>query len=153
MQSGRYYPKCVGFPRNNRDNGISLAIVDNDNDPNHVFKIKYNKGWQNIFPNLSNTTKALDIAGGGSDNGTICLQWDFDINKWNQKFMLEPIDEKYFVIRTNVGGKVLDVEGGESATQNGAIIHQWEYLGKSNQQFYLQENQREYIQRREISTD
>ncbi|HCV79628.1 MAG: hypothetical protein CMP12_18830 [Zunongwangia sp.] len=42
-----------------------------------------------------------------------------------------------YQIKSIATGKVLDVEGGVSATSNGDNIQQWEYLGQSNQHWQI----------------
>jgi hypothetical protein len=39
---------------------------------------------------------------------------------------------------------VLDVSGGESATDNGANVHQWEWLGNENQQWAIESTSKGY---------
>ena len=48
-------------------------------------------------------------------------------------------DSQTYVFTNANSGKALDVSGGESATDNGDNVHQWDYVGGTNQQWTVQD--------------
>jgi hypothetical protein len=82
--------------------------------------------------------KCVSTSGGGTTNGTPIIQWDCDpnYNPWDgQVYSVVPVSppgSNYFQIRPDSNtGMCLDVAGGPSATQNGAVVGLWECLGEA----------------------
>ena len=79
--------------------------------------------------------KALDVSGGGRDNGTPIVQWDY----WggdNQKWRITPVGDGSSRISVKSTGKDLDVSG--VSKENGAKVHEWDDVGGANQHWDIQ---------------
>jgi hypothetical protein len=85
------------------------------------------------------SNKCVSTSGGGTSNGTAIIQWDCDANYNNwadgQVYSVKPVapaGSNYFeVIPDSNTSMCLDVAGGPSATQNGAVVQLWQCLGES----------------------
>ena len=75
--------------------------------------------------------KCIDVAGGGSANGTNIQLWECSDSK-AQKFRVEPRDGGLRLVDV-ASGKCIDVAGG--STQNGANVQLWECNGTAAQTF------------------
>jgi hypothetical protein len=64
-------------------------------------------------------------------------QWAY-VGGTNQQWRIEPTSDGFHKITARHSGKALDVNGGASATADGANVHQWTYGGGTNQQWRLE---------------
>jgi hypothetical protein len=100
-----------------------------------------NQQWQ-ILP-LSNgiykivsvaSGRVIDVEGPSNNNGATIHQWDWK-NTYSQQWKLEGVrtgaNQVSYKIINGQSGKVIDVSN--NSTANGARIHQWDYVGNSNQ--------------------
>jgi hypothetical protein len=81
------------------------------------------------------TAKCLDVAGGGSANGTNIQLWECSDAR-AQSFRVEPWDGGLRLVELG-SGKCMDVAGG--STENGANVQLWECNGSAAQAFYSTE--------------
>lgn len=83
--------------------------------------------------------KCMYLPDGSSADGVEIQQYDCMDETYGhsayQKFWVDPVGDGYVKIRTAMG-KVIDIAG--VATNDGAKLHQWEYVGGQNQQFKLE---------------
>lgn len=88
--------------------------------------------WFRLTPRHA-TNKCLEVAGGGTGNGSNVQIWgDFDYEC--QQWRFEDVGDGYYRITPrHATGKCLDVSG--VSYDNGATLHIWDYLGGQNQQW------------------
>lgn len=134
----RHSNKYLGVQENNFNSGAPVYQSSASHSSNQDFKFKITPdGYYNILIDQQrNYQMALDVTGGSSADGTRIIQYYYDINNNNQKFLLIPVDRDYFKIMT-FNGKVLDIFGGITSTGDGIILHQWHYHGGHNQHFQI----------------
>jgi sucrose-6-phosphate hydrolase SacC (GH32 family) len=83
-----------------------------------------------------NSAKCVDANNAGTANGTIVLQWDCIAANFNQQWLIVPTDGGYYrLMARHAQTQAIDVEGGTSATGNGARTILWQYSGGTNQQW------------------
>ena len=88
-----------------------------------------------------NSGKALNIAGGSSENGAAVEQYGYE--GWNsQKFQILEAESGYFKIVSLHSGKVLDINA--LSSEDGAACIQWDYSGGWNQQWSLEKTSEGY---------
>ncbi len=82
--------------------------------------------------------KAVDVAGGGTSNGTNVQQWAFVGSNLNERFQITPTDNGYYRISPVIAtSQCIDVSG--ISTADGANIHTWAYGGGNNQQWRFED--------------
>jgi hypothetical protein len=81
-----------------------------------------------------NSDKVISVANGRNDGERVVQRSLLSTNP-NQLWTLEPTDVKYYLIRSSVVGKCLDVSGGSA--DNGAAIILWACHGGRNQHWEL----------------
>ncbi len=82
--------------------------------------------------------KAIDVAGGGTSNGTNVQQWAYSGSNVNERFQITPTDNGYYRISPVVAtSQAIDVDG--ISTADGANIHTWAYGGGNNQQWKFED--------------
>ncbi len=87
---------------------------------------------------VQHSGKAIDVAGGGTSNGTNIHQWAYSGSNNNQRFQVTPTDNGYYRISPVVAtGQAIDVDG--VSTADGANIHTWAYGGGNNQQWRFED--------------
>ena len=91
---------------------------------------------QNTFYKIvnRNSSKAIDVNGGATQNGASIIQWDY-AGGHNQQWQFTKLDSGYFTVINRNSGKLLDVDN--AAVNAGAGIIQWEDSGASNQQWQI----------------
>jgi ricin-type beta-trefoil lectin protein/cellulase (glycosyl hydrolase family 5) len=78
--------------------------------------------------------KAIDVAGGGTSNGTNVQQWFYFASNNNERFQVTHLGSGWHRISPVIAtGQALDVSG--ASTANGANIHIWAWGGGNNQQW------------------
>ena len=78
--------------------------------------------------------KAIDVAGGGTSNGTNVQQWFYFASNNNQRFQVTHLGSGWHRISPVIAtGQALDVSG--VSTANGANIQIWAWNGGNNQQW------------------
>lgn len=79
----------------------------------------------------------MGLSGGSLTDGANIIQWHWnsDLVDDNLKWSIDHVDGEFFVIKSKVSGKCLDVAGGTSAIQDGANIQQWDCSRSDNQLF------------------
>jgi len=78
--------------------------------------------------------KAIDVAGGGTSNGTNIQQWFYYASNNNERFQVTHLGGGWHWISPVIAtGQAIDVSG--VSTANGANIHIWQYHGGNNQQW------------------
>ena len=83
-----------------------------------------------------NSGKCLDDADFGTSNGSALQQWACSSPaSANQSWQFRPTSDGYYQVVTRQAPLVWDVDGGPSATANGATTHLWTYVGGTNQQW------------------
>lgn len=87
---------------------------------------------------VQHSGKAIDVAGGGTSDGTNVQQWSFSESNNNEAFQLTHLGDGWHRISPVIAaGQAIDVSGGSTA--NGANIHTWAYVGGDNQQWRFEE--------------
>ncbi|MCP5547389.1 MAG: DUF1593 domain-containing protein [Akkermansiaceae bacterium] len=99
------------------------------------------------FPDLSNGTyriinrnsgQVLSVNAGGTFDGANVLQWPWNGGN-DQNWILTSLGgNQYSIENQNAPGKVLDVNGGVTATGNGVNVHIWTNSGANNQKWTIQ---------------
>ena len=80
------------------------------------------------------SSKAIDVAGGGTTNGTNIQQWTYLASNNNERFQVTHLGGGWHRISPVIAtGQCIDVSG--ISTANGANIHTWTYSGGNNQQW------------------
>lgn len=83
-----------------------------------------------------NSGKCLDDADFGTSNGSVLQQWACSSPaSANQLWQFRSTSSGYYQVVTKQAPLVWDIDGGPSATANGANVHLWTYGGGSNQQW------------------
>jgi hypothetical protein len=81
-----------------------------------------------------NSSKAVDVNGGSTNNGGNIIQWDYSGGN-NQQWIFNPQGNGYYAIINKNSNKALDVNG--ASNNAGAGIIQWDYSGGDNQQWQV----------------
>ena len=84
-----------------------------------------------------NSGRCLDVTNFGRTNGTPLQQWDCSSPRAsNQEWQFRPVGDGYYQVVSRFEPTLFwDVNGGPSATGNGAAVNLWGYVGGSNQQW------------------
>jgi len=94
---------------------------------NHYQPGDANQQWQfdkhrDVFENRSNRNRVLDIVGNSKDKGAEVCAWDHH-GRDNQRWKLDYLPARYFFIKSELGGKVLDIERGSGASGTKVITY------------------------------
>jgi hypothetical protein len=81
--------------------------------------------------------KALDVANSNLNNGGKVQQYHPNPTS-AQRWKIEATSDGYYKLTNQASGKCLDVYGGPNAKANGTKVHQWSYVGGTNQQWKLE---------------
>lgn len=81
-----------------------------------------------------NSGYALDLAWGDSKNGANILQYPYQGNL-NQKWLLKPISNGYYIIENSLSGKVLATQ--DKTAKDGGNVCQWEYQYHPSQEWEI----------------
>lgn len=81
--------------------------------------------------------KCLGVSDGSLDERAPTVQWTC-LGHPDQKWKLLPNPDGSYEIANTNSGMGLDVKGGPTATDNGAIVQQWPYWGGTNEKWKLQ---------------
>jgi len=96
----------------------------------------YNKRRE-VIENRADPNRVLDVANNSRDQGAGVCAWNFHGHD-NQQFKLEYLPSRYFFIKSNLNGKVLDVEGGRGRPGARVIVwHQKE--GRADNQLWFED--------------
>ena len=88
--------------------------------------------WYNLVSQTS--SKCLDAAGWGTNDGTPAIQWVCGSQQNNQEWQLQSTDSGYYtIVNRNAPNEVLDVTG--MGTAPGTKVELWQNLNGSNQQW------------------
>jgi len=78
--------------------------------------------------------KAVDVAGGGTSNGTNIQQWTYSSTNRNQQFQISHLGNGWHRITPVIAtGRCIDVSG--ISQNDGANIHIWDWLNQGNQKW------------------
>lgn len=80
------------------------------------------------------TNQHLEVKDNAGTDGTVVWQNQATTSD-AQRWLITPTDNGYYKLLHKGTSKCLDVTGGPSATDNGPLVHQWEYLNGLNQQW------------------
>jgi hypothetical protein len=127
--------KCLDVPGGTLTAGVQLQQWDCNGSMQQVFWLtETEKGMRKV---MAVSGRVLDVLALSRHDGAAVGQWDF-VNENNQKWMLLPLPNNEFALMSLLNGKVLDISGGPAATQNGAPLQMWSFLGGANQRFRLE---------------
>jgi len=115
-------------------NGSNRLVVNNYQPGNSNQQWRYNKDRQTI-EDRANPGKVLDIVDGKKDAGTEVCKWDHHGGN-NQKWKIDSLPIRYFFIKSQMNGKVLDIEGGGSSPGARVVMYQQKGHGSSNQLWF-----------------
>lgn len=102
---------------------ISSMVDYSFNDVASAFSMVYTSS-PTVYFKTSNG-KCLDVAGGGTTNGTVIQQWDCGSPNTNQEFtLLSTGTTDVYQLENATSGKCVNVSGGSS--DNGTQIQQWD---------------------------
>lgn len=102
---------------------------------NQVWKLRAVGGGYYALKTLADTTKALDVSGGSSTNGTPTIVYAFN-NSNNQRWKITYVGNGYYNLSpAHATNKNLDVSGGNTA--NGTKIQIWNSQTGNSQKFKL----------------
>jgi hypothetical protein len=103
-------------------NGSNRLYVNHyqPGDPNQQWH--YNK-HRDTIENTSDPSRVLDVVGGSRDNGAGVCAWNFHGNE-NQKWKLDYQPAQFFFIKSQLNGKVLDIERGSKSPGTRVIMYQ-----------------------------
>jgi hypothetical protein len=87
----------------------------------------------------ANSYACLDAKDQGTSDGTAIQQWSCPAPAAQQQWNVIADSDGYIRLdNRNAPGKVLDVEGGSSATQDGRVLQLWSSIpDATNQEFFL----------------
>ncbi|MBK9759177.1 MAG: RICIN domain-containing protein [Flavobacteriales bacterium] len=134
----RHSGKVLDVTAASTANGAVIQQWTKGGGPNQQFTFKRQAdGSYRILAKHSG--KCMYLPDGRSADGVEIQQYDCMDETYGysayQKFWVDPVGDGYVKIRTALG-KVIDIAG--VATNDGAKLHQWEYVGGQNQQFKLE---------------
>jgi GH43 family beta-xylosidase len=121
---------------NNTDKVVQQSATDNASQKWVAFDLT-NGYWK--FINVR-SVRSMEIENTSLVDGGASEQFTFSNSDW-QQWKVEPATTGFFKITNKGSGKVLDVNGGPSAIQEGVKIQQWTWLSGDNQQWSLREVQ------------
>jgi hypothetical protein len=82
--------------------------------------------------------KAIDVAGGGTGNGTNIQQWAYYTSNNNERFQVTHLGSGWHRISPVISpGQAIDVSG--VSTANGANVHTWAWGNGTNQQWRFED--------------
>jgi hypothetical protein len=128
---------------------IKLELLGRDSPVYRADATSYTVGVSNVTVTLPTvgswsslvnqaTGSCVDASGWGTANGTTVQQWKCGNGQSNQQWQLQPTGGGYYELlnRHAAGqGEVLDIAGGNGATDNGARTQLWAFAGGANQQW------------------
>ncbi|MCG8700536.1 MAG: RICIN domain-containing protein, partial [Bacteroidales bacterium] len=128
----RHSEKYVSVANNSMKNGGNIAQWDNLDDNSQKWNItKVDDEWYKITSVLNNKSMELHT----SSKKKNVRQWGFKGFDW-QLWKFEAHEDWYNII-SKYNNEVLEVDGGATATNNGANIRVWPSNGQYSQQFKL----------------
>lgn len=126
------------------ENGVWKATGVQINAGDHQLKFANSDNWSGAdWGNATGLSGIANLTTGGGPNVSfsIALNGTYTITFDEQSLAYAIVDENsmtegVYVIRARHSGKALDVVGG--STENGALVHQWDYFGGNSQQWGVQ---------------
>lgn len=106
-------------------NGSNRLVVDHFR-PGDVNQTWLSNKSRDSIECRANTNRVFDVVGASTAQGAEVCAWDFH-GRDNQRWKLESQPKRYFFIKSELNGKVLDVEGGNA--RPGARIIMWNQKG------------------------
>jgi len=106
-------------------NGANRLVIDHHR-PGDANQTWLSNKHRDAIENRSNTNRVFDVVGASTAQGAEVCAWDFH-GRDNQKWKLDFQPRRYFFIKSELSGKVLDVEGGNA--RPGARIIVWGQKG------------------------
>ena len=107
------------------------------NTANQKWKIsKADSNSVNLTAKHSNLN--LDTRWGATTNGARLMQWTKSTGE-TQKWQLVLLDNGYYKVVNKGSGKALSIMGSISATNDGMMLTQYEYVGQESQQWSIEE--------------
>lgn len=119
---------CLDLDANRR------LIMDHYKQGNSNQQWKFNSDKKTI-ENRTNSVLVLDICGSSKDTGAEICAYEYH-GKDNQQWKLEHLPVRFFVIRSDMNGKVLDVSGAKSSAGAKVILYPRKDKPSDNQLWY-----------------
>ncbi|SDC26761.1 Ricin-type beta-trefoil lectin domain-like [Paenibacillus sp. UNCCL117] len=100
----------------------------------------------NLFMLVNKNGKAMDLIGGGQNNGSVINQWSYDYNGPNQRWSIVPTGNGYFRMVSVVNGKYAAVQGNSASNgaqlvsmpyEDGNAYQQWHFVDIGNGWFKI----------------
>jgi glucosylceramidase len=120
----------------NSANGAQIDISTYSDTANQKFLLeKQSDNSYSIRTSLTDN-RALDLPFGDIANGNKLVIYD-NVNSNNQRWYLVPTDNGWFKIapKVDLDNKCVDVAGGLGSTANGTLVHNWDFMNATNQQW------------------
>ena len=123
--------------------GVNVLQYGTDNSDNRLWNIEpVANGYHKIISVHSGKALAINLdsmnnggKGDATSNQVNVFQYGINDNN-NRLWKIEEVHSGYYKLTNRHSGKVLDVRG--VSQENGANVHQWEYVGWANQQWKLE---------------
>jgi len=125
---------CVDIDKGGQENFVNAALFQFACGTNQQFRFTRNNDDGSYTITCVSSGKALDVAGGGADNGTNVAQYAPN-GTAAQRWFIEDAGNGRVSLRSKCSNKYLDVKGG--SMQNGSNIQIWQSNNSDAQKFRL----------------